>query len=116
MAFLKKYKGFTIIETIVALVITMVCVGVAFTIMLNVEKSGNNYKKIQAHLYLLKELNRAKEGKKYIDENIDKENVKLVKRVIQYENIEKLYQLKITAFDNEGKKIDEVKELIIIDE
>lgn len=116
MAFLRKYKGFTLVETIIALVITMVCVGIAFTIMLNIEQSGNNYKKIQAHLLLIQELNNTKKEKKFIDENITLENIYLVKTITEYKSFELLYQLKISAFDNNGKKLDEVRELVIIDE
>jgi len=117
MAFLiKKYKSFTLIETIVALVITMICVGIAFTIILNFEKSGNNFKKIQAHLCLLQELNKVKKEKKFLDENINVGNMRIEKTFTQYENIEKLYEMKILVFDNDGKKLDALKQLVIIDE
>ena len=116
MDVLKKYRSFTVIETIIALVLTMICVGIAFTIMLNTEKSGNTFKKMQTHLSLLKELNETKKEKKYLDENKEIESIKFVKTVTQYQGIENLFQVKITAFDNDGKKLDEVRELIIIDE
>jgi len=117
MAFLdKKYKSFTLIETIVALVITMVCVGVAFTIILNVEKSANNFKKIQAHLCLLKELNKVKKEKKFLDESIEVEHLKIVKSFTQYENIDKLYDMKLVVFDDEGKQLDIINQLVIIEE
>jgi hypothetical protein len=117
MAFLaKKYKSFTLVETIVALVITMICVGIAFTIMLNVERSGNNFRKIQAHLCLLQELNKVKKEKKFLDENIDLDNMRIEKTFTQYEGIDKLYEMKLTVFDNDGKKLDALKQLVIIDE
>jgi hypothetical protein len=117
MAFLGvKYKGFTLIETIVALVLTMVCVGIAFTIILNIERSGNNFKKIQAHLFLLKELNKVKTEKKYLDENIQLDNMRIEKTFTQYENFDKLYEMDLSVFDSEGKRLDEIKQLIIIDE
>lgn len=117
MAFLtKKYKAFTLVETIVALVITMICVGIAFNIILNVEKSGNNFKKIQAHFYLLQELNKVKNEKKFLDENIDKDNMRIEKTFTQYQSIDKLYVMKLIVFDGTGKKMDELKQLVIIDE
>ena len=80
MVLLKKYKSFTIIETIVAIVITMICTSITFTIMLNVEKAGNNYKKIQSHLYLLKELNNTIKEKKFMDEDT-KESMENIKSI-----------------------------------
>lgn len=109
-----KLKASTLMESLVAMIVIMICFVIASMIYTNIINSTNNKLKLDASL-LLKEIGiKAKEENNYLDEKFETENLVVQKSVTSYKNSGNLSLLTLIAFDKNGKKIAEQKELIIV--
>lgn len=113
MALLKiKCKASTLLESLVAMVLIMICFGIAMMIYVNVMSSDNNRQKLSAQLLLNQVALEGKQEKKYLDEKIEAGNMTIQKTVAPYKEADNLSLLTLTAFDKNGKMIAQHKELI----
>src|SRR5688572_14613462 len=96
---IKKLRGSTLIESIVAMVLLMVCLGIATMIYVNVIESGNSRQKFHAYALIHQVSVQAKIQKKYIDEEREEEGLVMKKTIAKYGGMEKTYIMKITATD-----------------
>ena len=110
----KKIKGSTLIEVLVAMIIVMVSFGIAMAIFMNISSSGNHAQQLKAQLLLNKAAIRTKAENSFIDEISEGESIIINKTVTSYNGIPGLNLLLLQAFDINGKKIAERKELVIV--
>lgn len=115
MAVLKdKIKGSTLVETLVAMIIVMLAFGIGLMIYLNVIQSSGAQQKLNAQLQMNRIAIETKGKNLFVDDEYSMENLKLVKTIQSYSGeSDKLKLLKIEAFDGNGKKLSERKELVI---
>ena len=109
-----KLKASTLIESLIAMVIIVVCVGIATTIYVNVLDSDKQRQKLKAALLLDDIAIKTKAGKNFLDEEMTIENWKIKKTVGRYKDYSNLYQFTLKVIDSENKRIALRNELIVI--
>jgi len=111
----KKIRASTLLETIVALMLVMMCFSIGMMIYVNVINSDNNRQKLHVHLLLKGIAFKTKTDNSYLDESIESEMLSIKKKVIKYKDTENLNMLTLKAYDKQGKLLEEYKELLIGD-
>ena len=113
MAILKKeLQASTLIETIVAMVVLMVCLGIATMIYVNVTGSGTSRQKFHAYTLIHQVAVQSNLQKKYLDEQTEESGITIRKTIEKYGGMEKTLIMKITAIDSKEKILAERKEII----
>ena len=110
----KKIKASTLIEVLIAMILVMFSFGIAMAIYINVSLSDHLVQKLKAELLLNETAIETKAGNSFIDEKTGLGNISVNKTVTSYNGISGLHLLLLEAFDVNGKKISERKELIIV--
>ncbi len=109
-----KIPATSLIEVLMALSIITISVGVAMMIHTNILYSNRNSMKMKANLLMNEMSIEAKKNKDFADTEVNTDNVFISKKIESYNNIEFLYQMSFEARDNDGKKLGERKELVLI--
>lgn len=115
MVKLKTIKAFTILESMVAMVIVMIVFSLASIVVINVSSSGVTRQKHIAHVMIRNLRNETIQEKRFIDEAFELDNLRVEKTLLDYPGSEQLKVLLIEVL-KEDKKIMENKELIIVNE
>ena len=110
-----KLKAFTVIESIIAMVVIVVSLGISSMIFYNMIESDSQRLELKANLLLNKETSRIQQEKDYIDSETEAGDWILSKKVEQYEGTENLFRLTLSLADEKGKIIDERSQLIIVE-
>ncbi len=114
MATLKnKIQGSTLVEVLVAMIIVVICLGIASIIILNISKSGSTGLKLFAEQYAEKIIEESKLNHEYEDEIYETEGIIIEKHVGLYKNLDGLLELTITVFNSDMKQLVQKKELVI---
>lgn len=108
-------KAATLVESLIAMVIIIVTLGIATMIYSNVLDSDKQRKQLKAMFLLNQEFIKTKAEKTFLDseEQVNDWNIK--KTVERFNETENLYRLSIKAVDQEGRIIAIKNELIIIE-
>lgn len=116
MALLKtRLKAATLIESLVAMVIIVVCFSVATMIYVNVINSDKQRMGLKAMQLLDKEVQQLKNEKNFLDEE-KKVNGWIVKKTLQkYAQTDNLYHLMLTVKDTAGRIVAKRNELIAVE-
>jgi Tfp pilus assembly protein PilV len=109
-----KLKAATLMEALIAMVVVLVCCGIASMIFVNVMRSGNQRAKLHAHLLLNETAVKAREEKKFLDEVIESDNLVIKKSVVPYRDNASITVLTLDAMDENDKILETYKELICI--
>ena len=104
----------TLIEVMVAMIIVMISFGIAMVIYINVTRSDNQVQKLRAQLLLNETAIKTKIENSFVDATMEVESISIIKTIDSYEGSSILNLLLLEAFDIDGKKIAERKELVII--
>jgi hypothetical protein len=109
-----KLKATTILESMVAMVIAVVCLSIGTMIFVNVMNSDRDYRSLKAGFLLNTVSAHAKSEKRFIDGE-EKTGEFLVKMQFEkYGDTENLLQMTLQALDESNKLILERKELILL--
>lgn len=112
MAQLTRLKGSTLIETLVAMVIIIICFGIGLLIYVNVLASDNRYQKFHA-FNLLKNLSLSiQQENNFLDGDFEVDNIILKKRVVKYPMATGLVQLSLSAYGKNGKLLAQQREIL----
>jgi hypothetical protein len=109
----KKLKASTLIESLIAMLVIMLCFSIAVMIYLNVVRSDKLYQKNTANFILNEIAIQTKKEKKFIDESLKEGQFLIQKNVEKYQDTANLYRLHILAFNTRNEIIGEYNELII---
>lgn len=109
---MKRLNGSTLVEVIVAMVITVTAIGIAFSIMANISKTDNSRLRLNALLRANEVITNTRVSSKYLDENMEEGAMEIYKTVTPYKSSDKLYILKIEVYNRNKHKIFEKQELI----
>lgn len=108
----RKLKAGTLMESLIAMIIIVVCLGVGTMIYANVLSSDKQRLKFKTILMLNKEAEKIKTEKKFLDGE-EQVGEYIIRRTIKkLAGTENLYSLGLIALDKEGKVIGTRNELI----
>lgn len=110
----KKIKGATLIESLIAMVIVMLCFGIATTVYVNVISSQNQFQQFKSEVLLKRIASETKDGYLFLDEKIIMDEIVVQKTIIQYGGMKHLVQIKLQAYNNAEKLLSEYNELVAI--
>lgn len=110
----KKYKGSTLIEVLVATIIILICAGMGMTAFSNLGRDMNGNSESIADIYLNKILNDTKAENDYTDRTYEYQSIRFERTVIAYKEEKRLRILQVQAYNNQNRKIGEIRELILI--
>lgn len=108
----KKIKAATLIESLIAMVIVMLCFGIAITVYVNVISSGNQAQKLRSRLLLKKIAVETKQSRVFLDEKITLDEVVVQKKITPYNGMKNLVQMNLKAYSNTEKLLSEYNELV----
>jgi len=106
-------KASTLIESLIAMVLIVLCLGIAMMIYLNVLSSDKQLLKQKAYLLLNNESKRIKNDNNFIEEEKWVDEWKIVKQIVKYNQTENLLCLRLLLIDRNGEVVLERNELII---
>lgn len=108
-------KAATLMESLIAMIIIVVCFGVATMIYTNVLDSDKQRLQLKAILILNKKAIESKTKKEFLDSEEQAGDWIINKTVEQYSGTENLYQLNLAVKDRNGKIIAIRNELILME-
>ena len=109
-----KVKASTMVETIVAMVIILICSSIGLSLFSNLPRDVNDELKIEAEIRMNSLAVETKLKKDFTDTSIESANLRLVRSIQEYGKKTHLKILFIEAYSLSGRKVCEYKELIII--
>ena len=113
-AIFKTLPASTLFETLISMIIIMMCFGISLTIYLNVSASNNSMQKLKAQLLLNSLALEAKEKNNFVEEYIETESLIIEKTIRPYPQTEKLGVLTYIAKDKNEKLLAKHSELVIV--
>jgi len=108
-----QLKASTLVESLIAMVILVVCLGIGTMVFTNVLNSDAERKKLHATLLANEEALKTKSEKMYLDGEEKNGDWTLKRTVQKYEGSENLFLLSIAVLDQDRKIIVVHRELII---
>lgn len=108
-----KLKAGTLIESLIAMVIILICMGIATIIYANVLNSDKHRQELKAMLILNEELAETKKERTFLNQEKEMGEWRLKKSVQFYEQTENVFKLSLSVVDIAGEKIAELNELIL---
>jgi Tfp pilus assembly protein PilE len=109
-----KLKGATLIESMVAMIVVLLCFGIATMIYVNVMNSDSRRAELHAHLLLNEIAMKAKQQELFLDEEIHEGTLLITKKVETYKGVPGLIRLGIIARNEKDKIIATHNEIICI--
>jgi len=109
----KRFKATTILESMVAMVIAVVCLGIGTMVFVNVLNSDKDRSSLRADLLLNRISLQLKRAKLFIDGEEKAENLIIRKTFEKYGDTDNLLQMTLQALDENNKLLFERKELIL---
>jgi competence protein ComGF len=109
-----KLKASTLIETIVAMVIIMICTGIGLSLFSNLSHNVNDELRIEAELRISSLAAESKQKNDFTEITIELSDMRLERSISNYQNIERLKVLLIEAYTTNGRKICGHREIVEI--
>jgi hypothetical protein len=110
---IKKFKAFTIMESLVAMIIIAFSLGTAGMIYVNVMSSGDHVRTIKADLLINEIMNQPGS---HLDQKWSTDVFDVEKRVIRYEKAEGLDRILVKVSDRSGKVLATKYKLVLTNE
>ena len=112
MAELRKIKASTIIESIVAMVIITLVLGVALSVLSFVSGRNNPQIRFKAFAEAQRALNNCQNKAGLVDQEWNSEGLRIEKTVGQYREYPGIRLIEIKVYNNSGRLMIQRKELI----
>ena len=106
-------KGSTLIEIMIALVITLFCTTLATLIYLNILNSQNTAEKLRAFYVLQKMATTIEIKSEFLDAETNEDTFVIKKTCKPYANNPSLIELKLTARNESGRLICSLNKIIL---
>lgn len=110
-----KIKAFTIVESMVSMVIVMLVFSLTSMVIVNVIKSGVSRDKQNAYMFVNAIRNETIQQARFIDETVEVNDILIQKTILEYKKSENLKVLLIEAFKGETK-LFESKEIVMVEQ
>lgn len=111
-----KVKASTLVETMVAMVLLCIVMGISMVIFLQSTSSSLNYEKVRASILVQNTIEETRSSFSFSDSEVEVENITLVKSVTPYEGQESLVQVEIVAINSENKVLASTYAIFVKDE
>jgi len=108
-------KASTLVESLIAMVILVVCLGIGTMVYSNVLSSDKERKQLHATLLANEEAIKIKSEKNYLDAEEKSGDWTLKKTIEKYDQTENLFSLSIVVLDGDRKIILIRRELILVE-
>ena len=105
-------NGYILLESMIAMIIVMLCFGFSVMIYNNVVTGSRNRMKILARIRLGNEAIKSKSENRLLDETIQYDEFRVEKKMLPYSTYANLYQLHYTAITPDGIQLGEYNEII----
>lgn len=109
----RKIKAATMLESMVAMVIIVVCLGVGTMIFVNVLNNDKDRVSLKASLILNKQSTFIKNEKQFIDGESTQDGYTIRQTFVKYNDTDNLFTMTLKALDENRKIVFERKELIL---
>ena len=109
----KKIKAATMLESMVAMVIIVVCLGIGAMIFVNVLNNDKGRILLKALLLLNRQSAVIKSEKLFIDGESVEDGYTIQRTFVKYNDTENLFRMRLKALDENGKTVFERNELIL---
>lgn len=113
MAPLKKIKGTTLVESLVALTIIMAVFGAGMMVFLNITKTQNKLTYFRAKSKILEIVSNTKEKQLFFDDDIKDGKITYSRIVDFYQEKQYLLWISVKAYNEKKKTIATHNELVI---
>jgi len=110
-----KVEAFTIMESMVAMIIVIIVFSLSSMVILHVSSSGISREKQNAYMLVKKIHNETIRQNRWISETIELDDFMIEKTISDYGRSTELKEFSITASKN-SKKMYELKDLILLKE
>ena len=115
MALLKRHiRASTLLETLVALVLILICFSIATLVLVNIMQSDNGRLKLHARLELDALYEKTMDERSFVDGSAEYNGFVIEKRLLPYEGPPGLYLLELKAVAQK-QTIATYKKLILVD-
>jgi hypothetical protein len=108
----RKLKGYVLLESMIAMIVVMLCFGVSMMIHTNVITGSRNTLTVLARIRLENEAIRAKNSERLIDETIAGEAFRIEKTILPWPGSDNLYRLTLVAVTPGGRQLARYDEVI----
>ena len=108
-----NFKASTLIETIVAMVIIMICSGIGLSLFSNLSHDVNDELRIEAEIRINSLAVETKLKKDFTETTLESPNLRFQRTFQEYQNQKRIKILLIDAYSLSGRKICEYRELVI---
>lgn len=108
----RKLKAAVLLESMLAMIVVMLCFGIAVMIYNNVVAGSREKIKVLARIRLDNEAVKAKADERLLDGTVECAEFKIERRILPYRDAADLYELQLTAIMPDGKQIAEYHELL----
>jgi hypothetical protein len=107
-----KLKGYVLLESMIAMIIVMMCFGFSVMIYTTVMTGTRSKLKVLARIRMQNEAIKAKKENRLLDETIEYDEFRIEKRIVAFENSEDLLLLNYKAIAPDGILLGQYKEII----
>jgi hypothetical protein len=107
-----KFKGYVLLESMIAMIIVMMCFGFSVMIYNNIVTGSRSKLKVLARISLENEVVKSKQENRLLDETIDCDAFHIEKRIIRYNSMVNLSQIHFTALTPDGIQLAQYNEII----
>jgi len=108
-----KIKEYTLIETIVSMVIIMLVFSISMMIYINVVRTDRVIERTQVFLKMNEILTLSKSKQDFLDFTYSFENYEIKKSIQKYMDLPALKVISVKAYNKQGKLIAEKSELFL---
>ncbi len=110
----RKIQAATLVETLIAMTIIIVCFGIGMMIYLNVLNSDRPWQSLKTYT-LLKEIAKViKVERSYFDDIITMDDYEIHKTIEKHVINDHLIELRLELYDQKGKPLKTRNELIVV--
>lgn len=108
-----KLKGATIMESLVAMILIMVCFGIGTMVFVNVLNNDKSRLRLKAILLLKEESNNLKAAQLYFDSERKEGGWIISWEFEKYNEVDNLLHMKLKVIDEKGNLVAEQDELVV---
>ena|ERR1700741_1750793 len=108
----RKHKAFSLVESLVGMIIILITFSVGLMIFNEVMLSSNNRQRIHADMLIQKTLTETFDKNEFLDQSVATETYTIEKKVSLYKNEKNLSVIEIKIFNADKKLIASQKTLV----
>ncbi|MGE0637865.1 MAG: hypothetical protein AB7G44_15415 [Bacteroidia bacterium] len=113
---MRKIKGSTILESLVALVVIITAMGISLVMFTHISQPQKGMLRFKAHVATINFSQSTEQKESFFDEDIFSHGFRLIKRIEKHSLTDNAYVMSIAAYDTKGNKVSEIKKIVLLHE